>query len=516
LHSIALYPFLLAVYPVLALFAENSEEVTIAESVLPLFVALSVSIIVFLIFLIVLKKRVYQAALVTAVFMLIVFFYGHAFEYLERKDIYFPQFRHLQIIPVLLVCFFYIVCFLRRFKETSLKKLNSFLNLTLLALVLYNGSLILISRISTSPSDRKADTASEDLRVQNLQDIPTARKDIPDVYYIVLDEFASFNTARQEYGYDNQVLKDYFARKGFQVTSESRSRYICTWKSLDTVLNMEYAPDDRTPLENYARILDSKVSGKFQEMGYSYIYNSDQKLYNGTYENPDADLDLVELKKSIQTSIQAGGIGFSNFSDMLLRTTILRPYYLYLYSLRYGHRYNEQLKLETFNIALDNPSPKYVFSHHLISHEPFVFDEEGGYVPYRSQYDWSDRRWYLGAYKYQTTVLIEMLDKIFSRYESDTLPIIIVQSDHGIRRGVFGPKGDKAKKAQLKEEVETADSAKEILGAYFFPPQLSVPQLAQDFPPVDTFKLVFGAMNDEALSDSNFRNSMDEGLKHVR
>jgi hypothetical protein len=503
LLSFPYFPFLLGIYPVLLLFANNSTEVSFSEVAAPFFLVFAASLVVFFLFSYVFRGRTMLAAMASALCLLIIFFYGHVFEYLERQDIYIQRFRHLQIIPLSFACVFYLVFFLRKLSETAFRSITPSLNLMLLLLVSYNTGVILFNKYVLRPagmSENRSVVQVPEVKV-SVSDHETEVK--PDVYYIVLDEFASFNSIESEYGYRNDRLIEYFERKGFIVTSESRSGFVCTWKSLDTVLNMEYPPPERTPLEHYERILSSRVSRTLQEMGYAFVYNSDQKLYTGTYENPYAEYDLRQLKKNLTSS----ALGFSNFTDMLLRTSILRPWYLYRYSLQHGHRYNELIKLETFGEALQVPSPKFVFSHHLISHEPFVFDENGGYVPYHSQYDWTDKKNYLGVYKFQTMVLIEMLDKIFSAYEVP--PVIIVQSDHGIRKGVFGPRGDKMVKARLREEIETSDSAREILSAFFFPPDMQVSGLKKDLPPVETFQVVLPLLEkDIGIRDSE--NSIAE------
>jgi hypothetical protein len=491
------YPLLLSVYPVLILFAENHREVSYSELMIPSSIALSFSFFIWLILYYLTAKKIHLSALLTAILLIPLFFYGHIFEFLERKDMYIPQFRHLQFVPLVL---FLCACsgyFISGIKEAQLRNVSRVLNFVFLVLVVYNAAVVIYSKDFSVRSLSMVNSGSEssetiNSRLESISDFSTyvvAQPDTPDVYYIVLDEFASFNTMESEYDYDNQLLKSYLAEKGFLITPRSRSNYICTWKSLDTVLNMKHASSDHEPLDHYNRILDSKVSRYFREMGYAYIYNSDQKLYNGTYENPYADIDFVSLKKGLKNS----SIGISNFSDMLLRTTVLRPYYLHLSSLKYGHRQNELMKIEAFDLVLQKGSPKYVFSHHLISHEPFVFTEDGGYVPYNSQYDWSDKRRYLDVYKYQSKVLIQMLEDIFNASESP--PVIIVQSDHGIRKGVFGPKGDKSRKMRMKEEVENALWAKEIMSTFYFPPGMSVPELAEDLEPVNTFKTVLDVLS---------------------
>ena len=46
-----------------------------------------------------------------------------------------------------------------------------------------------------------------------------------DIYYIIVDGYASSSTLEEIYGYDNHEFTDYLTERGFYVASESRSNY---------------------------------------------------------------------------------------------------------------------------------------------------------------------------------------------------------------------------------------------------------------------------------------------------
>ena len=62
----------------------------------------------------------------------------------------------------------------------------------------------------------------------------------PNVYYIILDEYASSKVLKDIFDFDNQDFISQLNARGFHVTENSHSNYASTILSLTSSLNMEY------------------------------------------------------------------------------------------------------------------------------------------------------------------------------------------------------------------------------------------------------------------------------------
>jgi len=101
----------------------------------------------------------------------------------------------------------------------------------------------------------------------------------PDVYYIILDAFASHDTLKEFGGYDNSEFLDYLKSKGFYVVEKACSNYDRTPFSISSSLNMQYI--DQVPRalgENYVAdnvyyrlIQNSPVFNLFKRLGYKIV-----------------------------------------------------------------------------------------------------------------------------------------------------------------------------------------------------------------------------------------------------
>ncbi|MCP4693497.1 MAG: LTA synthase family protein, partial [Desulfobacterales bacterium] len=303
---------------------------------------------------------------------------------------------------------------------------------------------------------------------------PDAGEKPPDIYYIILDEFARLDSIEEVYGYEDDWFEKEMIRMGFYIAGKSETRFSSTWASLHSSLNLEYV-DPKTPLKNhFGGILDNKTAAILKSKGYKYIYNSDQ-LMLGTYENPHAHMDFDDLKAGSGSLKKSG----NPFNLMIIKTTMARLYYYKVVKNGMAHRANELLKLSILKQIPAIEGPKFVISHHLISHAPFVFDARGGMVDSRDHENWQKKNLYLDTYIYTTREIIKVLDAILR--DSKNPPIIIVQSDHGPRGG---------QGANLNpRKLNLGKEWKKIFNAYYFPGK-GTEGLYESISPVNSFRLI--------------------------
>jgi hypothetical protein len=111
--------------------------------------------------------------------------------------------------------------------------------------------------------------------------------------------------------------------------------------------------------------------------------------------------------------------------------------------------------------------PKFVFAHILCPHDPLVFGPNGEEISFRDSSFSLRKSLYLGQFIFITKKIDRLIDDILSR--SKNLPIIVIQSDHGIRGTVGSPN--------------------QIFNSYYLPGK-GTNLMYENISPVNTFRLI--------------------------
>ena len=134
LRRFPFHPFLLAIYPALALLAYNIREVNALVVIRPLLFSLALALVLLGIFRLVFKHWL-QAALAASLILVLFFSYGHLYEFLKGHPIFGVQMgRYRLLIPAYLVLMGLGLWWVRR-GQGSLSQLTLALN-TLAAFLL--------------------------------------------------------------------------------------------------------------------------------------------------------------------------------------------------------------------------------------------------------------------------------------------------------------------------------------------------------------------------------------------
>ena len=167
----------------------------------------------------------------------------------------------------------------------------------------------------------------------------------------------------------------------------------------------------------------------------------------------------------------------TEFVHILWNTTMLRPFYFYATGSQYEHSYRSQTlyMLEKLKELPELEGPKFVFVHFMCPHTPYVFGPNGEYIAPANWENYSDKQFYLGQYIFISAEIEKVIDVLLD--ESETPPIIILQSDHGQRPHHPGI-------------VIGDDEWHKILNAMYLP-GMDYDILSNNISPVNTFRLIF-------------------------
>ena len=397
----------------------------------PLFVVLLGSAILLIVLQLIMKDRLRAAAAST---LLLVFFfsYGHVYHYL--KEYFNPLSRHRLLLPIWGVLAGASLWWVAR-RLRNLSEITVVLNIISIILLIFPLYQIAIFKISLLSVGQKP---SSQLVTSNLT-LP--EEQASDIYLIILDEYTRADVLENVYKLDNTDFLQELASMDFNIIECSQSNYAQTELVLASMLNLDYldALDERfsegTADHALLRSLikDSLVERTFRDLGYNIVAFETGFSFS---EFEDADVYLTpnqSLHQSLLGGMNAFEVMLFNSSAGLIisdATTLLSGFI----NTNHPHEIKRQQALYTLDMLArlpeEVPSPKFVFAHILLPHEPFVFGADGEAVDYPENLATA---LYKKAYKDQVYFLNQQLLAVLNKIiaNSSTPPVIIIQGDTG-------------------------------------------------------------------------------------
>lgn len=497
-NPLILHPFLFALFPVLFLYSHNIKQLLINVIFLPSAISLGFTAIAVSVLWLVLKKDSKKAGIIITVFLVLFFSYGRIYEVIKTwhlGSLVIGRHRYLMIIWAVL--FVLIVYFVIRTKK-NLHNITNILNVIVIILVLIPSVTIGIYKFKTRDIEH-----SSNINIQEKYTILDNMNNLPDIYYIILDGYASSSTLKEFYNYDNTEFVDHLEDRGFFIANESISNYSTSFLSLSSSLNMEYInyladiagieSDDTTLL--YSMIENNKVMNFLRSRGYKYIHFSSG--WGPTNYNRYADVNVA-----ISYNL------WSEFQTMLIKTTMIDAF---------EKKFLKDIGRRRIINAFDNLAEAYkfegsnfIFSHIICPHPPYLFDKDGKSVPEvnfdMNQWGFEQKEYYLNQLIYINKKVEILVDEILAN--SDIPPVIILQSDHG-PHNTF-----------IEGRYPTDDMFKEgmrIFNAYYLPSH-DYSLFYNSITPVNSFSIIFNYYFDtnyEPLRDISYYSFESEPFRFI-
>ncbi|SIO45726.1 hypothetical protein SAMN05444166_4890 [Singulisphaera sp. GP187] len=484
-----LHPFLIAVFPILSLYAHNVDETPAAELVAPIGLILIGTLAVWVV-----VRRLtgdtLRSALATSLLASLFFTFdlctqavNGLLNHLSR--LWGQSEHHVHPLPMLgllaLAAVPALLAIWRRLKEPW--AWTSYLNAFSLILVALPTGSAAMARMGASahPSHRRNEAVP----------LTPALGKRPDIYYIILDTYACADVMKNQFGFDNGPFLTRLEQKGFFVARQSTANYCQTRLSLCSSLNFDYLqalidPAARdltgmTPLIGENRIIKS-----LRPLGYKYV--SFSSGYDPT-EHPAADVYLRPRKP--MTAFHRMLIGMTPMWVMMTKADT-RDFFAF-------SRERTLFVLNHLPDITKIPEPTFTFAHILCPHPPFVFGEQGEDIsPRRRLFSLADgdryaqqynsAAGYRDGYRKQSTFLTKQVEHTIERIlaTSPEPPVIILQSDHG---SALFHHVDDVDKTDLHERMG-------IINCFYFPDK-NYEGLTDRTTPVNSFRIVlnhvFGA-----------------------
>lgn len=454
------FPWLFAVYPVIAIAASNPGQVPAGALALVAGIALSVSTIVVLG-----SRRLThswtQACMCALAFTVFFFSYGPVHYLVEPAWLLFSE-RNFLTFDVQIESFDYVLTAIwalgislafmaiRRFPARHEATATGFLNL-LGTFAIGIVAVKVAMTVYTSEQQHPVAVGRPPLVRAN------AGVGHPDIYYVILDGYARADTLAEYYSFDNKEFLDGLRTRGFAVNERSYANYYWTFLSLASSLNYDYLPKVLTQInprskdrsEVYQAIRDNAASRFLKQRGYQIVHM--QSTWGATMINPFADRQIA-CRSGIFHNEYYRAIAEASWLSALQSRAVA--------DLATCHLSN----FDTLAKEGAQHGPKFVFAHFVSPHHPYLFDDKGTVLhnanlsnQFQMQRQlWEDRRRYLNQLKFINRKVIETIDAILAA--SAEPPIIILQSDHG-------PQLQRGLETHTKKSVRLANFAAYLLPA---------------------------------------------------
>lgn len=311
----------------------------------------------------------------------------------------------------------------------------------------------------------------------------TSLKEAPDIYYLIFDRYTGSVGLTESYRFDNSAFLDQIRKRGFYVPKASFANYPVTASSLSSSLNagllVAKGPVERAraakPL--YKLLKQPAVPAYLQDRGYEFVQI-------GSWWGPTMRSQIADRNPKTAWELELFGqkAYLGDLTGVFMNKTAFRDLFEKIPTSRstlydnHGPAFQTQVT-DTKRLAAERGAkPKFVFTHFLMPHPPYIYNSDGGRTFPKGL---TGHQRYLRQLEYTNTRILEMIDAI--RRDSANPPIIILQADEG-EYPVHFTIDRKASDVEVREKTN-------VLNAYYFPNR-KYGALYDTITPVNTFRVV--------------------------
>ncbi len=232
--SKVIHPFLLAIFPIIFLFSHNVNSLSPEVIIFPLFFVIAITFLIWIVLGFLLKSRI-KSGFIVSIGLILFFSYGHIYILLDefQKD---SDFSHFVLIIPGLILFALGTYFFIKTKK-SLNNPTKIVNVIAASLVIISllgiGEYFITESFSQNEIDVEIKKQQVNTSEPKTQQVSTSEtKKLPDVYYIIPDQYSGNKASQRIMNYDNSEFTDFLKNKGFHVPSVSFSNYYWTQYSI--------------------------------------------------------------------------------------------------------------------------------------------------------------------------------------------------------------------------------------------------------------------------------------------
>jgi hypothetical protein len=420
---IQLYPFLIAIVPILNFAGSNPSAFTARDLAFTIAVAVVWCAAVSLLTLLVIGRRGPPALAPFVVLLAVGWFYGYGL-LVGKLSPDKTRPHHALVLAGVVICGAALLLWIRR-RERLLHGVARFF--TLMGALLVSWGLFRIGFGWITGMRAVEESALVGELARPIESTGQARRPVRDIYFIVLDEYANSEVLRERFKYDNRPFEDSLRALGFQVPSRVQSNYLHTLLSLPSMLNAvhltalerELGPMATSPAVPNHLLEHNRVAAFLRGHGYRYLFFPSQ-WWHSTRSSEVADVEFHPYHGFQLTRALSEG--------ELQRAMRTRSALRYLDPDHGWEADHARRTMAGLGRVPEGRGPVFVFAHVLKPHSPYVFERNCGTVKRHPRSEDVT-----GPYLEQLECVNRMLLATVRRIlrDSQVPPIILLQSDHG-------------------------------------------------------------------------------------
>ena len=463
-------PLVFGLYPALYYYTKNATMIKTASLGRVVGAYFLLILALYLVFLLVHRFNGLRAANSASVFLLFFNTYGIIFN--ELRDAEIARMEHLTLLPFFFFLAFYAIWLISRLKKKHASLLWKGTSIVFSALLVI--SLIRLFPIEVDKA--RAQRASR----QTAAAVPVTEASgaQPDIYYLIFDEFSGFAAMRQ-YFHTKEVegFKAFLEENDFVVFENSFASSNHTVHQMAVRMNYEeYEYVQGGAQVWHDALTNSRGFALLESKGYTTVVFEEISMLHPNLPDFKADY-LFHYNYSTEEDM---GILFDEYGMLVADNTMLYAFDEMYKVENPGDKAHKNF-LDSMQERLPNlsgiPSPKFVYAHFMIPHQPFLFDRNGGLVDSSFYRNWN---YYEGHYIYTMKYIEKLITKILANADPENPPLIILQSDHGARI--------RANNLELSNYPQ--DMLRNIMFAVRLP-GFDTSTLTQDENPINTLPIIF-------------------------
>lgn len=364
-----------------------------------------------------------KAGILTTLIFLFYLFYGSI-----KDALPLAIGRYSRLLPLMLVIVIAVIFYLKRTaKEPT--RITLFINILLSCYLLID---VVTIAVNFAKNNKDAAVAKANYTICD-----TCAK--PDIYLIILDEYSGSNELQRYFNYNNQHFENALRQKGFFVAKQPSSNYSATAVSVASIFSMDYLPAFHRAItvEDYTRaekaVNESVVMQLLQKHGYKFFNHS---ILNLAGQPGKFTTDLLPRQLQLITHKTLWNRLNADLAwDIHAKNGTAAKWLGNFFHDDYKDGNQRLLTLTTEVYANETPPPRFIYTHLLMPHWPYLVDSTGketGVSFYTTGLPIAQKESaYIQYLAYTNKQMLLLVDTILSQKNGNAA--IILMSDHGYR-----------------------------------------------------------------------------------
>lgn len=428
LRKYSFYPVLLTIFFVLHGYLENYGFISPCEGFLLAIIYTASTLVAglagWLFF-----RDITKAALIACVLMAIYFFFGAVHDFLkEHAGSFFSS--YMVLLSAFSILLIVLIVYLKKSNRTF-KQLTIFLNLLFIVYIVVDLSNLVSKTFRTADSGLSVYSFAKNNMYQ-----PCDSCDKPDIYFLLMDSYASTVALAKWYQFHND-LDSFLLQKKFSVQANSRSNYNFTPFSMASILNMSYLQGIANPREvtinDYSNcevlIHNNEVIKMLNAAGYDIVNYS---IFNLAGHPTFVTQDFLPLNTRLITERTMLACIRKDLGWKLAKWYPFK--WFWGIDIMQDNRNNQDfIELVKTSAAKKSAKPRFVYGHFFMPHTPYYYDKNGklkDIATIIAEKDSGSIPIYLEYLTYTNGRIREMITTIQQQNPS---AVIILMGDHGNR-----------------------------------------------------------------------------------